>query len=653
TPVTITGTNFGSPQGTSTVTFNGTAGLPTSWTATSITVPVPTNATTGNVVVTVNSVPSNGMSFSVCAVVSISPRVAALTFTQTQQFTSCGGNVIWWVDGVVGGSASSGTITSTGLYTPPSSPGNHTVTVTSSDQSQSQSAPVYITNYAGTFTHHNDNSRTGQNLNETVLTPSNVNSTQFGKIISYATDGASHASPLYVANVNIPGKGFHNVIYAETEHDTIYAFDADGVTSAPLWQVSFINPAAGITTVPVSDTGYCCVTQEIGIRGTPVIDQSSGTLYLVAKTKEVSGTTTNYVQRLHALDISTGAEKFGGPMVLQASVPGTGSGSSGGQMAFDPLRANQRPALLLSNGVVYIGFASHSEVDRFHGWVLGYDATTLQQVMAFNTTPNNVGGGIWHSGGGLATDSAGNIYFSTGNGVFNANTGGVDYGDTIIKLSTSGTVLDYFTPYDQANMYSTDSDLAAGGVLVLPDQAGASPRLVGTAGKTGTIYLVNRDGMGHFNASNDNQIVQSLPSIFTKGGGTTNNYLSTPVYFNGFVYFSPVADFVQAFQLTNGLLSTKPTSASPETYVDPGGTLSISANGSANAIVWAVQMNNTGPAVLRAYDATNLSTELYSSSQVGSRDSLDAGSEFNTPTVANGKVFVGTSGHLTIFGLLP
>jgi len=257
-------------------------------------------------------------------------------------------------------------------------------------------APAAAT-YTGTFTYHNDNARTGQNLNETVLTWANVNQAQFGKKFSYPLDGIAYASPLYVANVPIPGQGGCNVVYVATEHDSVYAFDADGVNSNPLWKVTFINPAAGVTTVPAADTGECCdIALEIGITGTPVIDQGTGTLYVVAKTKEG----TNYVQRLHALDITTGAEKFGGPVVIQASIPGTGDGNDGnGNVPFNALRENQRPALLLNNGVVYIGFASHGDQTPYHGWVLGYEATTLQQVMAYNDTPNGGDGGIWHSGG--------------------------------------------------------------------------------------------------------------------------------------------------------------------------------------------------------------------------------------------------------------
>jgi hypothetical protein len=367
---------------------------------------------------------------TVTAGFAVSPRVAVLTFTQTQQFTVTTGfgNVTWLVDGVVGGSPSSGTITTGGLYTPPGSAGSHIVTA-NTDQQQSANATVYVSNYADTFTYHNDNLRTGQNITETVLTPANVNPGQFGKLFSYPLDGIAFASPLYVANVSILGKGFHNVVYVATEHDSVYAFDADGLSNTPLWQVSFLKP--GVTPVPCGDIGGCGdIPMEIGITGTLVIDQVSATLYLVAKTKEAG----NYVQRLHALDITTGVEKFGGPVVLAGSVPGTGSGSSGGMVPFDALRENQRPGLLLSNGVVYIVFASHNDISPWHGWVLGYNATTLQQDLIYNATPNSNGGGIWQGGGGLATDATGNIYFATGNGDFDVDTGGIDHGDSSKNL---------------------------------------------------------------------------------------------------------------------------------------------------------------------------------------------------------------------------
>jgi len=524
-----------------------------------------------------------------------------------------------------------------------------------SNSSTPGSNPPLATSYTGTFTYHNHNARTGENLNETVLTWANVNQAQFGKKFSYPLDGIAYASPLYVANVLIPGQGGHNVVYVATEHDSVYAFDADGLIPTPLWKVSFINPPA-VTTVPSADTGDCCdLTPEVGITGTPVIDQGTGTLYVVAKTKEVVGVTTTYVQRLHALDITTGAEKFGGPAVIQASVPGTGDGNDGqGNVPFNALRENQRPALLLSHGVVYIGFASHADNPPYHGWVLGYEAHTLQQVMAYNNTPNGSDGGIWQSGGGLAADSAGNIFFVTGNGTFDANTGGVDYGDSIEKISAGGLVLDYFTPHDQVALSAADLDLGSGAALLLPDQAGPHPHLLVTAGKGGTIYLIDRDNMGHFNPTDDSQIVQSLPNIFPNpGGSNTLGNFSVAVYFNGFVYFSPVAGTIQAFQLSNGLLSTAPTSQSVATYAFPGGMLAISANGTTNGILWAVQrVGATTPGVLHAFKATDLGVELYNSNQAaGSRDTLDIAAKFNIPLVANGKVYVASVSQLTVYGL--
>jgi hypothetical protein len=582
--------------------------------------------------------------------ITISPRVEALTFTRTQQFTSNVGNAVWSVDGIVGGSSAIGTITATGMYTPPSSIGAHTIAAATPDQLQSADATVYIINYPGTFTYHNDNLRTGQNTNETVLTPANVNSTQFGKLFSYSIDGLSYASPLYVANVNIPGQGFHNVVYVVTEHDSVYAFDADGLSTIPLWKVSFLK--SGVTTVPCTDTGECGdIPNEIGITSTPVIDQGSGTMYLVAKTKEGS---TTYVQRLHALDITTGAEKFNGPVMLQGSVPGTGAGASGGQVPFDPLHENQRAGLLLSNGVVYLAFGSHGDTLPWHGWVLGYKASTLQQVLVYNVTPNSFGGGIWQSGGALATDATGNIYFASSNGGFDVDSGGIDYSDTIEKLSPNGSVVDYFTPHDQFNMANNNFDLGSAGPVLLVDQtSGPYPHLLISSGKTGTIYVINRDNMGHYNSNNDNQIVQSLAAVLPNGTADNGNF-SAPVYFDGYVYFAAVNDALKAFQLTNGLLSTAPTSQSLAIYPVRGGSFAISASGNANGILWAIQNNDvTTPGVLFAYDANNLANEFYDSNQAGARDALEPAVKFTIPLIANGKVFVTTQTQLNAFGLLP
>jgi chitodextrinase len=579
---------------------------------------------------------------------SIAPQTAVVTPAHGQQFAANGpgsGSVVWSVDGLAGGSGATGIVSTAGLYTPPSAGGRHLVTVTTTDGARSATATVYVTAHPGVFTHHNDNARTGQNVNETVLTPGNVNSTTFGKLTSYSIDGISHASPLYVANVNIPAVGVRNVVYVATEHDSVYAFDADSTGTSPLWKVSFLS--SGVTSVPNGDTGECCdIKPEIGITGTPVIDQASGTLYVVAKTKEGSST---YVQRLHALNIATGAEKFGGPVVIQGSVPGNGTGSTGGTLAFDPLRENQRTGLLLYNGVVYFGFGSHGDIPPYHGWLLGYSATTLQKVLTFVATPNGTGGGIWQSGGGLAIDSSGNFFFATGNGTFDLDTSGIDYANTFLKFNPVGGVLDYFTPHDEGTIDANNLDLDAGGMILLPDQPGAHPHELVSAGKDGTVYMVDRDSMGHFHTPDQN--VQRLNNVFPFGTPLPGNY-SSPVYFNGAVYFAPVADVVQMFKLSSGLLTTSPTSTTPETFGYPGAALAVSANGTQNGILWAVQKNGTATGTLRAYDASNVAFEIYNSDQAAARDALDVAAKFSIPLVVNGKVFVSSEGRLTVYGLL-
>ena len=601
---------------------------------------------------------------------TVTPKTATLTPILTQQFTATTSGITWSVDGVVGGNATSGTISTNGLYTPPSASGTHTITGTSSSPIQSVNATAYVSNYPGTYTRDFDKLRTGLNPSETVLTPTNVNAVQFGKLFSNAIDGTADASPLYVPSVNISGV-LHNVVYVATEHDSVYAFDADGRQTAPLWQRSFINPSSGITSVPPGDTGECCdISPEIGITGTPVIDPSTNTLYVVVKTKEVQGGSTNYFHRLHALDLSTGAEKLGGPVSIQASAPGSGAGSSGGQIAFQPLRENQRAALLLNNGVVYIAFGGHGDVSPYHGWILGYNATTLQQVMKFLASPNDngvrvtgggQGAGVWQSGDGLATDSTGNIFFVTGNGIFDVNTGGPDYGDSFVKLSTSGQVLDYFTPHDQQNMNDLDIDLGSGGVILLPDQPGAHPHMAITAGKNGTIYLVDRDNMGHYNSNNDNQIVQTVVNIFPNGTKSTGNFKAA-VHWNSRLFFSADADNIKCFTLNNGLMSTAPVSTSSLFLNYPGATLGLSANGLTNAILWAIQRVDLnpdgggvrGPGSLHAFDATDLTKELYNSNQAsGARDTLDFTAKWSAPLVANGRVYVATTGQFAAFGLLP
>ena len=329
-------------------------------------------------------------------------------------------------------------------------------------------------------------------------------------------------------------------------------------------------------------------------------------------------------------------------------------------MSFNALQECQRPGLLLNNGVVYLGFGSHGDNRPYHGWVLGYNATTLQRTMIYNVTPNAFGGGVWQGGGGLATDATGNIYFTTSNGTFDANTGGVDYGDSVEKISPAGAVVDYFTPYDQQNMSVNNLDLGAGGPVLLVDQPSSQyPHELISAGKSGTIYVINRDNMGHYNPNNDSEIIQSLPGVLPHGDFEIGNF-STPVYFNGYVYFAAVNDYLKAFQLNNGLLSVSPTSQSPEIYPIRGGSFAISANGTTNGIIWAVQNNGASPdndtgaaGVLFAYDATNLHNELYNSSQAGSRDTFDLAAKFMIPVVANGKVFVAGQTQFIVYGLLP
>ena len=502
------------------------------------------------------------------------------------------------------------------------------------------------------LTYHNDSARTGQNTNETVLTLANVASTNFGQIFNHAVDGYVYAQPLVMTNVMIPGKGVHDVVYVATEHDSVYAFDANscaGTNAAPLWQVSFINPAAGITTVSSTVVDCDDLVPEIGITSTPVIDPTSGTIYVSAKTLE--GSTVYH--RLHALDLATGAEKFGGPAIVQATAAGTGDGNDGaGNVPFNPLTQFNRAALLLNRGVVYLGSAAHCDNGPYHGWLIGYGAQTLTLSNVFNTTPNGSDGGIWQSGGGPACDASNNLYVVTGNGTFDANISGTDYGDSFLKISTTNglQLADYFTPYNQQALADADLDLGSGGAVVLPDNVGGgttNQHLLVGAGKQGTIYLINRDNMQHYNPTNDSLIVQSLP-------GAIGGSFDTPAYFNQELYYIGAGDAVKAFAIANGSISTTPISQGTGTFQFPGATPSISANGTNNAIVWALQtegFNSGGPAVLHAYAATNLAWELYNSFSAVTQDIPGGPVKFAVPTVANGKVYVGAQYALAVYGL--
>jgi hypothetical protein len=563
--------------------------------------------------------------------ITVKPRATTLYPGEAWQFSASVSGVTWAVDGITGGSSTSGTISTGGLYTAGSATGAHTVTATSG--SSSGSATAYISTVAGVYTRQYDNARTGQNLSEVALSPSNVNSAQFGKLCSYTTDSYAQAEPLYVANVNLGTKGTHSVVYVATMHDSVYAFDAECRTASAYWQVTTLG--SGETTVPGSAVGS---TIEYGIVPTPVIDPSSSTIYVLARSVDSSGV---YHQRLHALDLATGAEKFGGPVEVTASVPGTGDGSSGGTLAFNPLRENSRPGMLLLNGVVYMAFASISDISPYHGWVIGYSASTLQRVSVWVSTPNGHAGGTWMSGAGIAADGNGTIFTATGNGTFDANSGGKDYGDSFVRLSTANSALsltDYFTPDNQATLNTNDLDLASGGVLLPPTQSGSFPNILIGAGKEGTIYVINRDNMGHFNSTSNAAAVQTI-------SGAIAPLYGAPAYWNGNVYLGGNGDNLKAFSLSNGQLSGTPTSMSPTTYGFPGTTPAISANGNNNAIVWAMERNTY--TVLHAYEATNLGNEILTSNTGGLT------SKFYTPLVVNGRVYLGCNGSLVIYGLLP
>jgi len=496
-------------------------------------------------------------------------------------------------------------------------------------------------------TYHNDNARTGQNLRETILTPGNVNATQFGKLYSVNVDGYVNAQPLVLTNVTIPGQGTHDVVYVATQNDSLYAIDAQ--TGSVLWQVSFVNPSAGVTTISTADLGSCSdVGPQIGITSTPVIDAANGTIFVVASTKE-NGT---YVQRLHALDVATHAEKLGGPVVIQAGVSGTGVGSQNGSIAFDPLRSSQRSGLLLDNGRIVIAWGSHCDGSPYHGWIMSYNAGTLAQEAVLLTTPNGNKGGIWMGGGAVAAGANSSLYVVVSDGDFDGTS---NWSDSVLKLDgVSLMPADSFTPYNQAFMQTNNQDLGSSSVLLLPDLPSGKQLLV-LGSKLGAIYLLDRGNLGKYCAgcTSDAQITQSIT------GALTSVYTG-PAYWNGNVYFAGKNDRVKAFafnQNGDGTLSATPTSESPQTIGYPGTAPSVSANGNMAGIVWVLDNSTWLKAccqILRAYDAANLATELYNSSQAADNRDVPRGAalKFNTPTIANGKVYAGSQGTLSIYGLL-
>jgi hypothetical protein len=510
------------------------------------------------------------------------------------------------------------------------------------------------------FTYHADKFRSGVNLQEFALTSTTVKSATFGKVFSRAVDGQIYAQPLHVANLTIAGAK-HNVVFVATEHSSVYAFDADGKSTAPFWKRSFINPSAGVTTIAKPSNGL--IAPEISISSTPVIDTATSTIYVAVSTSENG----NIVHRLHALSLTTGAEKFGGPITIQGSVPGTYPAISvNGRVPFVPKQHLQRPALLFLNGNVYIAYGSNGDALPYNGWLFAYSAqgtNVLHQVAIFCASPNQGASAIWQSGDGPAADPSGNIYLATGNGGFDLNTGGPDAGNTVLKLALqSGALvrLDYFTPSNTAELTTDDLDLGAGGPILPPTQTGAAaPSLVIVGGKDGKIYVINRSNMGKFNSS-ANSNVQTIP---LGNPDPTNGLFATPAALGSSIYFGEVGEPLELFTFSSGLLSTAPTAQSSNVFLYPGTSPMISTNGT-SSIVWTLDLhayvggtpdgtaNTPGPAVLHAYNGSTMQ-ELYNSTQAASRDQAGKALKFTSPTIANGHVYVGTANELDVYGLLP
>ena len=518
--------------------------------------------------------------------------------------------------------------------------------VSAQKQPPTSVAPINV------LTYHNDIMRTGLMPLETVLTPANVKSNTFGKLYFFSTDGKVDAEPLYASNVQINGVA-RNVVYVVSEHDSIYAFDAE--SGLKLWQSTAL--LSGETP---SEAVYGCgqISPEIGITDTPVIDrnqQPNGAIYFVAMSKDAN---SQYHQRLHALDLTTGAELFNGPVDIQGKYPGTGDNSQNGFVIFDPKQYAERVGLLELSGNIYLAFTSHCDQRPYTGWLMQYSASTLEQVSVLNVTPNGNGGAIWQSGTALTADTDGYIYFLDANGTFDTTLDGNgfpingDYGNAMVRVSSSGPlkVVDYFNTYNTVTESENDIDLGSGGAIVLPDisvSANKKVHLVIGAGKDGNIYVADRDNMGKWNPNNNNNLYQEI------AGALPDGLWSAPAYFHNTVYFGGLNDFLKAYPLVNGKLAPSPSSQTSTWYIYPGPTPSISANLSQSGILWAVEVKGTmGTAVLHAYNALDLTQEVYNSNQQGFRDQFGPSTKFNTPMIADGRVFVATPTGVAVFGLL-
>ena len=599
----------------------GAAGSPVSVTATAA------NGFTGMVAVALSGLPAG---------VTASPATLTLSPGAAQSTTL-----------TADASASTGTATVT--FTGTSGSLTHTTTLALTVQAAPPPAVPDVTTF------HYDNARDGLNSQETVLTPANVNSSSFGRIGYDTVDGKVDAQPLYLANITVGGQS-RNVLYIATEHDSVYAFDADS-NDKQLWQVSVLG-----NNETTSDNHGCGqITPEIGITSTPVIDRkqgTNGTIFVVGMTKDGSG---NYHQRIHALDLTTGMELSGSPVEISASYPGSGPNSQNGSVTFDPGQYAERAALLLVNGNIYLGWTSHCDIPPYNGWIMAYDEKSLKQTQVLNLTPDGTEGSIWMSGDGMAADSSGNIFLLDANGTFDTNLDANgfpdnhDFGNAMLRLTISGGKLgvgDYFEQYDTVAASNNDLDLGSGGEILLPDQTDANGKarhLIVGAGKDKNIYLADRDNMGKFNSggTSNSNLYQEI------SGQLTGKVYSTPAYFNGVLYYSSVDDHLKAFPFTNAQMASKPSSQSSAMFAMPGTTPSISSNGTSNGIVWALESNVSNPNVLHAYDPADLTHEYYNSNQApNGRDSFNSGNKFIAPVIVNGKVYIGTPNGVAMFGLL-
>ncbi len=605
------------------------------------------------------------------------------------------------MDGINGGSTTVGTITQRGLYSAPRSAGNHVITVRRGGEVAR--AGVSVTDLSGVFTGRYDSQRTGQNRLEYALRPGTVSPSTFGKIFSCSVDGAIYAQPLYVANLRIAG-GTRNVVFVATQHNSVYAFDADRRPCHVYWQRKFVDQTylklpREVTPVPPARTGNSWdIKGEIGITGTPVIDPATETLYVVTKTREKSllgralafvrkeTDGAQYRQRLHALNLADGVEKFNGPGEISGalSVPGGGEPedmlcpSPEGQVAFCSIHQHQRPSLLLLGGKVYVAWGSHGDVKpHYHGWVIGYNSSNLsEQPVLFNTSPNGAGAGIWH----MAGDDE-NVYIITGNGLFDGEKPRVNFGNSFIRLSSAGgklAVAGFFTPFNQDELNPLDLDLGSGGPLVLPDSVGSKshPHLLIGGDKSGQLYLLDRDAMGGYcrGCVSNSNIVQQVALDGIDEPCVVCGIFATPAIWEGRLYVQAVRDYLKSYSISDARVTLKPTSISNQRFGYPGASPAVSSLGATNGIVWVIDsfMHGTptggywqngkpspwpaaksGPAVLHAYDALDLTKELWNSGQAqDNRDQAGHAVKFTVPTVANGKVYVGTQTELTVYGLL-